>query len=202
LDGITKSLFFDYDTNFAYNVIVESIGEGLFTVNKDCDMSNPTYNVELEVSFSTVGDYAAMYRHSTLITIGSFTNTLFTIGPNLASVYYNTSNNNLTITNNTNEKMFFEINLGYGYLSQESTPGNFRIDDFTFFNDATSNEIIYYSKYGIILNNSSNFVPTIENSPLAHLIEILPNSTKTIIFTYQNISISVLYFKPIIREVV
>jgi hypothetical protein len=54
-------LYFDYDSNWGYNVKVNSISEGKFMVSPNCvnGMQNPTYNIELTVGFITKNDWAA-----------------------------------------------------------------------------------------------------------------------------------------------
>jgi hypothetical protein len=43
-------------------------------VNKDCDMSNPTYNIEFDIEFATVGDYAAQYLEDSTFNYGTNSN--------------------------------------------------------------------------------------------------------------------------------
>lgn len=83
-------LYFDYNPYWGYNVKVNSIGEGKFTVTPNCG-ATLTYSIEVEVGFITVNEWAA-----TLITSPAAI-PLSTIGlptPNPSSFYeYGTTNN-------------------------------------------------------------------------------------------------------------
>lgn len=48
-------LWFDYNPNWGYDVKINSISEGKFTVNQDC-IAELTYNIELTVGFITKND--------------------------------------------------------------------------------------------------------------------------------------------------
>ena len=53
-------LWFDYNPYWGYDVKVNSISEGKFTVNQDCT-NELTYNIELTVGFITKNDWAARW---------------------------------------------------------------------------------------------------------------------------------------------
>lgn len=54
------NLIFDYRRNWAYNTVVSSIGNGVFTVTPGCEGAE-RYDVVVEVSFTTVGFSGSHY---------------------------------------------------------------------------------------------------------------------------------------------
>lgn len=56
-------LQFDYNLYFGYRVRLDSIDEGAFIPEVNCDEGPNTYAVELNVSFITTNDWAAQYVH-------------------------------------------------------------------------------------------------------------------------------------------
>lgn len=54
-------LSFDYDSNYGYEVKLDSISDGVYTVSENCEAGYELYNVEFEISFITLYDWAARW---------------------------------------------------------------------------------------------------------------------------------------------
>lgn len=174
-------LQFGYNLNYAYNVKVSSISDGTFYVIKDidCDLNNPLYNVELDISFVTVGDYAAKW----VATSPKFTfpfispedwidsdETDSAEVPEFISSYAEIIPGpgfNVTLYNNHHIENFYKIEFTDGIEVKNASNGD------TLYKVSSGAGTIY-TQYGICLNNGqfvnmANNIGTLYSEPKSNL---------------------------------
>ena len=162
-------LKFDYNEFFGYKVKLNSLGDGNFTVNPDCDTNNLTYNVEVDLEFITFNDWEAQYisevEFNLLDSLSDidYANGLFIFeGTNTATNEYE-----LEITNSGTVSIFLNIEFN----SSISLTSNFDIyknNELWYRVDRKSNYTIY-GKYGIILDSSNIFYPYLINQGILEI---------------------------------
>lgn len=188
-------LIFDYSPNFAYNVKLSSISEGVFYASPNCTTESITYNVEVSIEFNTIGDWAAIGLDVEIMTPGedySFSSGMVTaeqLEDGLDSGYYK-------ITNNTNMPLYFNIEVTDftgDFIIKERVNG----EDTVIYSISTGNvqkTFTIYSKYGIALDSSGNFITT----TISSVLKIDAGSSKTFLFDETNPG----QITPLIREIV
>lgn len=193
----SKAFYFDYESEFEYNVVVNSIGEGSFTVNPNCGVDNETYNVELDISFSTVGDYAAVARNLAPVIFNNdlLATTGVVIGDSYANIQYSSNTLTLTIENDLNEDFFFTLVINN---MSASIIENVTIDQIEF--DIPAQTTVYfYSKYGILIDQNNNFIPY---KGVMSSISVTKDIQKNINLNYQSIASNSVTLLPISREII
>lgn len=200
-------LWFDYNANWGYDVKVNSISEGKFTVDPNCiaGVQSPKYNVELTVSFITKNDWA-----STLVTTVTSTTLPSTTTPrflNAAAVYSNTTvpptdpvlviscptpgNNTYNFYSYCNTDMYLIfVGVGLTTLNIESS------DSIWYGYSGSANSFSLYSEYAIAVDTNNNFVALSNN---LGVLKLEPKISKKLTITYTGTSLHIL---PVVRELI
>jgi len=101
-------LSFDYSPNYGYDVKVNSIGEATFYVTPNCNTSNPTYDIELEIEFITKNDWAARWigEEPIYYIVGTGTDVLIDNEENISFI---SGSGTFTLDNNHNLPNYYKI---------------------------------------------------------------------------------------------
>lgn len=155
-------LVFDYDKEFGYKVIVSEIGDGEFLVDSGPVGSERTYNVQFSISFTTVGDWAAAYAANDFKQIPYLTSNRSLDSSRLVEFFAAGPNSELmTIRNKTNLPAFLEISLiPLGNVAEILEDGHVLYS----IEEVQGKRVTLFSKFGIVLDSSGDFVRTTENT--------------------------------------
>lgn len=197
---VKNTLKFDYNDFFGYNVKLDSISEGKFFVSRTCDINGvetDLYNIELDLTFITHGDWAAQYTGIPHISMSETTNILDTF------IFTPTPNENkLQIENKGSLPIYLKINLYTNFPPfQIFTSVNGGDSKLWIEKGESSPSLSIYTKFGILWDNDENRFAnaTINNGP----IEINPGSTVTIEFyPSENIAIEDIFVEAVLREII
>lgn len=196
-------LVLDFNTDWKYLVKVSEIGE-----TSIIPVADNKYIVELDVSFTTIYDWAAIYDGSDLTSINLML-------ANDQTMYVDTVSEDhvidktgsiITITNIFNLPMYlifnFEFDTGQGIdtVTIEKNENNIYNTIYKINRSSISTEIkdfSIYTKYGFILDSTNNFIKSEVN---IGVFKIEPNATDILKFTYTGDNLKIATMQAIIRE--
>lgn len=194
-------LYFDYNSQWGYDVKVNTISEAKFTVNPNCD-STLTYNIELTVGFITKNDYAATLVatvSTTSLPSGGATTYLNLSGSWTSSStsavlsIYNSTTSTYIFNNLCNEEAYLKI------TGSTLTALSINLDTIPHYiiSSTTALDLILYTEYGIAVDDSTNdLIPFITNLGKLTLPPLQPT---TLAITATASSLIVL---PVVREII
>lgn len=190
-------LVLDFNTDWKYLVKVSEIGE-----TSIIPVADNKYIVELDVSFTTIYDWAAVYNKSeTIMSIKGQD-----INPILDDSIYISNDGIITIINKFNLPMYlifnFEFDTGQGIdtVTIEKNENNIYNTIYKINRSSISTEIkdfSIYTKYGFILDSTNNFIKSEVN---IGVFKIEPNATDILKFTYTGDNLKIATMQAIIRE--
>lgn len=161
-------LSFDYNTDFDYNVVVSSIGNGNMFPSSDCD-GETLYSVVFNISFTTVGDYAAEFNGISEILASAIDSNFLPNSLGLITANWDNITKTLNVTNNTSEKLYFTLEFP---SSEEDIRVDFNnLEHYSFIRNAAINsKVVIYTKYGIIWDETnSRFFSSETNQGLLYI---------------------------------
>lgn len=176
-------LVLDFNTNWKYIVKVSSIEESsIIPVAGETDK----YIIELDVSFTTVYDWAAIYDGSDSTSINlMLANDHAMYGYFLNEDYViEKTNNIITVRNPFNLPMYLVFNFEFG----EETGVNvveIKNNNVSFYKIENSELLKFsiYTKYGFILDSADNFIKSTINKGV---LKIEPNTSNTLNLNISN----------------
>lgn len=188
------TLFFDYNENYGFDVKVNSIGSGQYVVVTKCDNNSDLYNVGIDLSFITTGDWAARWvKEGVYWTGNEDDDDLIDNEFEGGKPFLNVHNDDITFTNKHNLPNYFILETNGEVIIQE-------IGD-----DDLAQPIIippntkFFSQYGIGIDlETNNTFSEIENS---RIIEIPPMGDLKIVLNGASTS-NITRITPISREII
>ena len=133
----TGYLIFDYNGDFGYMVKVASIGEASYVVQYD-----DKYNIEFDISFVTIGDWAAYELESGV---------LYRKPKNV-----NIAAESFTVTWTSDNAAMTNISkLEHYYIIEFDSDIELVVDGTTILDVITSNACKYYTQFGIVIDTTT-----------------------------------------------
>lgn len=180
------TLIFDYNENYGFDVKVNSIGSGQYTVITRCDNNRDLYNVGIDLSFITTERYTARWIGSEVEYTGAADDVL---ADNEEGIDFVEKINNIyTFKNRHAVENGFIVNF----------TGELRVDNFKMGSAGITGT--YYSEYGICIDSSGTFIPI-------NGITTTPFNPKIVISAYNNKSVTmreaiINWIKPTSYEII
>lgn len=170
----TGILAFDFNSNYGYDVKVDSVGEAQYWVSPNCGSNEDLYYIEFEVEFVSVGNGFAKWIGEPAIYNGTGTTNL--IDNEFGVEFVSKSGNNYTFKNKHQVPNYLIIKY----------TGKLEFGDLTM--DSDGKKATYYSEYGVSLDADGNFIPISGENP-KFVIEANSEETKIINFTGEDLVI-------------
>ena len=200
IDKVDK-LIFDYNPNYYYKAKVNTISNGTFTVNLDC-VEEKTYNVEVDLEFITVNDYAARWNgepyYDLINNIEEGNKIDNDEGKEFIQHITNGANGSANLVNNHNIDNYYKIVFTQSdpelpssiTIKNSNNQEIYKIVDFEKF------EGTIYTEFGFILDEDNEFIPAVTN------IGVYSSKPGELLgFRINTTNISSLKIYPISREV-
>lgn len=197
-------LYFDYNSEWGYDVKVNRISEANFTVNNNCSTpSLATYNIELTVGFITKNDYAAtLVATTSSIALPSTyeTNYLLTSGTWSASSSVSAvislarvSGSTYSFYNYTNEDAY----LKFSSSALTAFSVTYASELYYAMSSTSALDCTLYTEYGIMLNNTDgSFIPL---STSGGIFILPPSSTTSLQIASTGGTLRII---PVVRELI
>lgn len=185
------TLFFDYNENYGFDVKVNSIGSGQYVVVTKCDNNSDLYNVGIDLSFITTGDWAARWVKEEVFWTENEGENLIDNEDGTPFLTFN-SGSSITFTNKHNLPNYFILETDGEVIIEKIGDDALEPDERIIIPPDTK----FFSQYGI--GTTNNTFSEIVNS---RIIEIPPMEDLTIILSGTTRS-KITRITPISREII